>query len=195
MVNILHQQVVMDHASIAKRMLHARQHAGLSQTQIAHATMSSQPTVGFRERAMVRPKLDTLGHFANVLSISPVWLICGVGDISDQYSYGQQGKLDAHEYSTTVSANMPDIARRLLFARKYSTTVSANTPDIARRLLFARTRMGVSRPWLADKLNLHRNSIMSWEMQRCMPQVDKIPAIAWELNCNAVWLATGVAVP
>lgn len=174
MVDILHQAVVMDHASIAQRMLQARKHVGMSQMQVAHAIMSSQTAIGLRERGEYLPKLDTLGHYAQRLNISPVWLICGVGDIADHYEIGQQAEPDPTHYSRIVSVN---------------------TPDVAKRVSFARDHAGISQRQLAEELGLHRNSVMGWEIQRCMPTPDKFPAIAWALNCNALWLATGVSVP
>jgi transcriptional regulator with XRE-family HTH domain len=165
----------MDKESIRQRLLTARHHVGLSQTKLAHRLMSTQPLVGARERGEYAPTLATLGKYAEVLEISPVWLICGVGEIDDQY---QQ---TTNVWQLTTDSDPSNI-------------VSVDQPSFSARMVLARHNTGHPQHKLAKLSGLTRGAICNYETGSSTPAPDKIPALAWAMNCYAVWLATGVGV-
>lgn len=175
MVSTLHEAVTMDKESIRQRLLTARHHVGLSQTKLAHRLMSTQPLVGARERGEYAPTLATLGKYAEVMEISPVWLICGVGDIDDQY-----------EQTTNVWQRVSD--------SEPSNIVSVDQVSFSARMVLARDHSGHAQHKLAKLSGLSRGTICNYETGASTAAPDKIPALAWAMNCYPVWLATGVGV-
>ena len=174
MVTAIYQDVFMDSALIAARLLEARKASGLSQMQLSWALSTSQATIGLRERNTQQATLRTLAEYAKVLKISPVWLVCGVGHITDEYTIGIQGKI-------TMPMN-------------YSTVASLNDASVLSRLLFAREQSGISQYTLADAMGAHRNTIWAYESGKSIPMPDRIPAMAWAMNVYPLWLATGVGI-
>jgi len=174
MVTAIYQDVFMDSASIAARLLEARKASGLSQVQLSWALGTGQSTIGTRERNTQQATLRKLGEYAKVLQISPVWLVCGVGHITDEYTIGIQGKI-------TMPMN-------------YSTVASFDNASVLSRLLFAREQSGMSQYTLADAIGVHRNTIWTYESGKTIPMPDKIPALAWAMNVYPLWLATGVGI-
>lgn len=166
----------MDQNAIARRLVQARKHAGLSQIKLAHLMSTSQSSIASRENGVRLPLLETLRDYAIRLDISAVWLVTGVGDISDYY--------EIRDNVIKLSLDMP-----------WSDVASLDTPSLAARIMLVRGAVGMAQHQVASLAKMHRNSVTQYEQGTATPGVDRIPALAWAVNCNPLWLATGVSQP
>jgi transcriptional regulator with XRE-family HTH domain len=64
---------------IGRRLRRARAERGITQVELAARTGVAHSTIVRIERGQARPKIETLGRFAEALGVDPKWLAFGDG--------------------------------------------------------------------------------------------------------------------
>ena len=81
-------------STLGERIGVAREHAGLTEEELATRLAVRRRTVDAWEGDGAEPRANTLATLAGVLGVSPVWLLSGVGDGVPSPDEEHEGDLD-----------------------------------------------------------------------------------------------------
>ena len=162
---------------IGSRLKMARKTAGLTQEKMAEHVGILQGNVSQYELGNTMPKLPLIVSYGIHCNIDIAWLLKGEG-----FPAPNRYKIASHPLPYPME-----------MANKYSETVDVSNLAVAGRFRTIRKLMKMSQHEFADMLPYSRTSTSYWESGRALPRVDHILDVAARINCNAEWLAFGIA--
>ncbi len=98
---------------IAERLRAAREHAGLSQGQVARLLHCHRPTISEIESGRRRVKGEEVTRFADLYSVSVTWILKGTSEIENPAA-----ELAARELTKLKKEDLDNVLRLLRMLRK-----------------------------------------------------------------------------
>ncbi len=106
------------------RLLTAREAAGMSKTDLAQRMGVGNATVSAWEAGRSRPRTNKLVTLAGLLSVSPTWLLSGLGDGPQAITPDTRmealgnGIIELRHLSSRIAEQVDDLEQRLAVLKK-----------------------------------------------------------------------------
>lgn len=113
-----------NHREFGVRLTAAREGAGLSKTDLARRMGCGTSTVSAWEAGRSRPRTNKLVTLAGLVSVSPTWLLSGLGDgpmtISPETRIEALGNgiIELRHLSSRIAEQVDDLEQRLAVLKK-----------------------------------------------------------------------------
>jgi transcriptional regulator with XRE-family HTH domain len=90
-------------ATLAERIVKAREATGFTTAQLAHRLGVRTSTLASWESGKGEPRTNRLMMLAGLLSVSPTWLLCGRGTAPTETGSNQTGDLELSSLKTSLT--------------------------------------------------------------------------------------------